>query len=174
MAEIKFHKILIILAIIALFSTAVYAQEKYKYRANIDPHTRYNNQLDDCYYYYGYGSCAVAKRECEGVAIGEDKWVNLGDACNRNTPPIIEYADEAQGREGSKLTLPVNCIDDDPVNLTVSGWMSEKTRVLGYSDAGAHSVQVTCTDSFGKSAYGEIKITISNINRAPLFKSIEA
>jgi hypothetical protein len=162
------------LAFLLLFSGAAYAQTKYEYIPNIIPHTRHNTQMDICFYYYGYGSCNVTASQCSGVPIGDNKWINLGDACNRNSPPTIQYTNLASGREGQRLTLDVYCLDDDPVNLTLTGWMTQQSQVLDYTSAGTHQISALCTDSFGKTASGEITVTVTNTNRAPLFRSIEA
>ena len=146
--------------------------ETYKYIPNVDPHTRYNDLRTECYYYYGYGSCNVTRSECSGVPNGRNRWVNLGDACNRDSPPSIWYSDSMQTSEGQVLTLDVECSDEDPVNLTVTGWLNSKTEFIGYEAEGKHGVHVTCTDSFGKNVSGDMTITILNTNRAPLFKSI--
>jgi hypothetical protein len=152
----------------------VVVAQTYEYIPNVVPHTRHNTQMDTCFYYYGYGSCNVTASQCSGIPRGDNKWVNLGDACNRNSPPTIQYTNLASGREGQRLTLNVYCLDDDPVNLTLTGWMTQQSQVLDYESAGTHQVSALCTDSFGKTAAGEITIVVTNTNRPPLFRSIEA
>ena len=183
MKKAIFAAVFLIIAI--MLANSVLAARGYAYIPNIDPHTRYNPLRNDCYYYYGYGSCNVTRSECSGVSVGQNRWVNLGDACLRNDPPkISQYGDnylkgntvyinrlsDIAFNEGQRVVIDIECIDEDPTTITYSGWMSTKEKQSGYDDAGIYDETVTCTDSFGESASGSFKIRIINTNRNPLFR----
>jgi hypothetical protein len=141
----------------------------YDYMPNIRPHTRYNPLRAGCYYYYGYGSCQVENAECRGVSIGRNKWVDLGDACDRNDPPILTGI---TATESEIISITAKCLDQDPVTISYSGWTEQAETLATYNDAGKHEVTITCTDSFGETAAGIITIIIKDKNRAPLFRAI--
>jgi len=166
-----------IAAIIAtiLLASLVLGAKGYAYIPNIDPHTRYNPLREGCYYYYGYGSCNVTASACNGVAIGQNKWVNLGDACERNEPPKIRMGTlrDIIVNEGEKITITTECIDEDPVNTTYSGWTTTKETITGFADAGTFRETITCTDSFGEKVEGTFKIIIIDNNRNPLFRLVD-
>jgi len=164
-----FKKILpIILAMILLVSIAA----AFKYSPNVKPHTRYNPLLEGCYYYYGFGSCLLEDKECEGVPIGRNKWVDLGDACNRNEPPKLTGLKDITVTETETAKITAECKDEDPVNMSYSGWTDKAETLTTYEDAGEYQVTITCTDSFGETDTGTINIIIKDKNRAPLFRAI--
>ena len=169
----KFWGITLILTI--LLASLVLGAHGYAYISNIDPHTRYNPQLDGCYYYYGYGSCNVTASECSGVPVGVNRWIDLGDACLRNEPPKIKIGtlQDIVANEGDKVVIGTECIDEDPVSITYSGWTTTKETQTGFDDAGKYREKVTCTDSFGEKVEGEFNIVIVNKNRSPLFSLID-
>ncbi|MBN2142389.1 hypothetical protein JW711_03590 [Candidatus Woesearchaeota archaeon] len=165
--------ITIILLVMALAS-AVWAAKGYEYTPGVVPHTRYNPLREDCYYYYGYGSCNVTKTECDGVRVGVNRWVDLGDACLRNEPPqMTNNPGTITVYETEKVIIPDTCVDEDPVNYTYSGWTDKKVTVTTYDDAGTYKVHIVCTDSFGETDSGELTITVLNKNRAPLFRFVD-
>jgi len=189
-----------IITIILITSIAT-AVSQYKYMEGIEPHTRYNPLRTGCYYYYGYGSCLVNSTECQGVPVGQNLWVDLGDACGRNKAPslinkdktvnlgddnktIYYYLDTDQDpslknfdditvREGETVVIKAECVDDDPVNMTITGWTNKKITRTTYKDAGTHTVTITCTDTFGESDSANIKVHVIDQNRPPIFKIIK-
>jgi hypothetical protein len=102
--------VLLVVAMV-LFSSSALAANGFNYMSNIDPHTRFNPQLNGCYYYYGYGSCTVAKTNCNGVPVGRDKQLDLGDACKRNAPPKLSSTNTSENvvlMENGKAVVYIN------------------------------------------------------------------
>ncbi|MBU1198209.1 MAG: hypothetical protein KKF46_07420 [Nanoarchaeota archaeon] len=157
--------------LILLLAVSLVAAASYTYMPNVRPHTRYNPLRYSCYYYYGYGSCQVDNAECRGVSIGKNKWVDLGDACNRNEAPIMTGLQDITVTETEFVKINAKCLDQDPVEISYSGWIEQAETLTTYKDAGEHKVTVTCTDSFGEKVIGVVKITVQNKNRAPLFSA---
>ena len=168
-----FRKILPIIFATLLVVSMVAAARGYQYTPNIDPHTRYNPLRYGCYYYYGYGSCLVDNAECRGVPVGRNKWVDLGDACDRNDPPTIAGLIDITATETEIVKITAECVDEDPVEISYSGWTTEAETLTGYDDAGEYEVTVTCTDSFKETATGTISIVVKDKNRAPLFRAFD-
>ncbi|MBN1792434.1 hypothetical protein JW826_02005 [Candidatus Woesearchaeota archaeon] len=166
--------IIMAIILVSTLSAIGFAAKGYDYTPGVEPHTRYNPLREDCYYYYGYGSCNVTKTECDGVAIGVDKWVDLGDACLRNEPPkmVLGNAGTITVKETEDVVIIAECIDEDPVDMTYKGWTTRKVTPTTYDDAGSYEETIICTDSFGESVSAQISINIINKNRAPLFKAI--
>ena len=166
------QKTLTILLIILTLATVVAAADEYEFNSKVVPHTRYNYLLYKCYYYYGYGRCEVNLTDCQGVPVGDNKWVDLGDACNRNEAPILTGARDIMVNEGDLFNIPGECEDNDPTEISYTGWAVTKEKYAGYNDAGTHKVTITCTDSFGETDSKEIKIVVNDKNRSPFFKFI--
>jgi len=145
----------------------------FKYSPNVKPHTRFNPLRFGCYYYYGYGSCQVDNANCRGVPIGRNKWVDLGDACNRNKPPTLTGLENITVTETEIVKIRAECIDDNPVSITYSGWTEQAETITSYDDAGEYQETITCTDSFGETATSTITIIIKDKNRAPLFRAMD-
>ena len=164
-----FKKILPLILITLLIISLAAA---FKYSPNVKPHTRFNPLRYACYYYYGYGSCVVDNEYCRGVSIGRNKWIDLGDACGRNEPPTLTGLKDITVTETEIVKITAQCLDEDPVNITYSGWTDKAETLATYDDAGKYTVTITCTDSFGETDTGEINIIIKDKNRAPLFRAI--
>ena len=165
----------VIIAFILVLVMQTVTAYKYEYVQNVDSHTRYNPQREGCYYYYGYGSCLVSNKNCTDIPAGRiDKYMNLGDPCNRNEAPTIDSSTikDVYVKEGETAIIPVTCVDQDPVNTTYSGWSTTKIKETNYKDAGTFDEVITCTDSFGKTASARIKIIIEHKNRPPFFKAV--
>ena len=120
-----FNKILSIILTILLAASLVLAASGFKYSPNVKPHTRFNPLRFGCYYYYGYGSCKVDNEHCRGVFIGKNKWIDLGDACGRNEPPTITGLTDVTVFETEIVKIPAECVDEDPVETTYSGWTTQ-------------------------------------------------
>lgn len=142
------------------------------YSSNVKPHTRYNPLRYGCYYYYGYGSCQVENEHCRGVTIGKNKWIDLGDACKRNKAPSIIGLKDITVTETDVVKITANCLDEDPVITTITGWTTQTETLTNYNDAGKYEVTITCTDSFEETTSASITIIIKDKNRAPLFRAI--
>ncbi len=86
-----------------------------------------------------------------------------------NQPPVLSGLRDITANEGDKITLSPRCTDPDgdEVKITISGWIKEAERTLGYDDAGKHDVKVTCTDPDGEKDEETITITVVDKNRAP-------
>ncbi len=164
-----FKKILPIILITLLIISLAAA---FRYSPDVKPHTRFNPLRYGCYYYYGYGSCQVDNAECRGVPVGRNKWVDLGDACKRNEPPTLTGLEDITVTETEVVKITAECIDQDPVEITYSGWTDKAETLTSYDDAGEYQVTITCTDSFEETAIGTINIIIKDKNRAPLFRAM--
>jgi hypothetical protein len=140
--------------------------------AERDSYTRYNRLRDGCYYYYSYGSCKVDDVYCNGVPAGTNKDIDLGDACGRNLPPILTDLENIQVKESDLVEIKAKCIDQDPVEMVITGWTDKKRTQTDYNSQGVHTVEITCVDSFEKIAKGELTVTVENVNRGPLFRAI--
>ena len=162
-----------ILPIILMTLLVISIAAAFKYSPGVKPHTRFNPLRFGCYYYYGYGSCQVDNAECRGVPIGRNKWVDLGDACERNEPPRLTGLKDITIEETEIVKITAECIDEDPVEITYSGWTEQAETITSYDDAGEYKEKITCTDSFGETATGTISIIIKDKNRAPLFRAID-
>ena len=168
-----FRKILpIILAtlIVVSMATAIVMPE-FRYSPNVKPHTRYNPLRAGCFYYYGYGSCEVEAEHCRGVPVGRNKWIDLGDACDRNDPPILTGAEDITVTETETVIISAECTDEDPVEISYSGWTEQAETITTYDDAGEYQITITCTDSFEETDTATIKVTVKDKNRAPLFRA---
>jgi len=75
--------------------------------------------------------------------------------------------------EGELVVLEVDATDpeDDPVEISFSGWMDENTKQTTYDDAGTHKVTIMASDG-EKEAKTEIIVVVNNVNRKPTFVSI--
>lgn len=167
-----FKKILSIILATILVASIVLAASGFKYSPNVKPHTRFNPLRFGCYYYYGYGSCKVENEHCRGVFIGKNKWVDLGDACKRNEPPKLTGLKDITVSETETVKITAKCVDEDPVEITYSGWTDKAETLTSYDDAGKYNVTISCTDSFEETITGTINIIVKNKNRAPLFRAV--
>lgn len=167
-----YKKITTIILATLLVVSLVIAVQGFRYSPNVEPHTRYNPLRAGCFYYYGYGSCEVEVEHCRGVPVGRNKWLDLGDACKRNKPPILTRAEDINLTETETAVITAECTDEDPVETTYSGWTEQKEKTTSYNDAGEYQVNITCTDSFGETDTGTIQVTVKDMNRAPLFRAI--
>jgi len=161
-----------IILVIGLVASIVLAAKGFEYSPNVKPHTRYNPLRYGCYYYYGYGSCQVENEHCRGVPVGKNQDLDLGDACDRNEPPVLTGAEDITVTETELVKITAECTDEDPVETSYSGWTEQAETLTTYNDAGTYEVTITCTDSFDETDTGTIKVTIKDKNRAPLFRAI--
>ncbi len=87
-----------------------------------------------------------------------------------NKAPVITLSDVTVD-EGVTVNLVPTVVDpeNDKVAIVYSGWMNSDTKATGYDDAGSYDVTVTATDTVGNSVKKSIKVTVKDVNRAPVF-----
>ncbi len=87
-----------------------------------------------------------------------------------NKAPVISIADVVVD-EGETITLNpvITDADGDEFSVTYSGWMSTNTKTTDNDDAGVYTVTITAKDSFGNTAKKDVKVTVNNVNRPPVF-----
>lgn len=91
-----------------------------------------------------------------------------------NHPPVLENIDEITVKEGDAITLEPKYSDVDKQEMTVkySGFMDSNEYTTDYDDAGTHFVTITVSDG-EKTASQDVKITVTNVNRAPVLEPVE-
>ena len=89
-----------------------------------------------------------------------------------NRAPVLEVGDITVNEgESVKLIPEISDSDEDKVIVTYSGWMTSSTYETKYDDAGVYTVTVTASD--GKAEVSKnIKVTVNDVNRAPVIESI--
>ncbi len=91
----------------------------------------------------------------------------------QNSAPTIELNEPVKTKEGQTLTLEpdVKDADGDEITVTFSGWMTSKSREVGYNDSGNHRVTISATD--GKEVTTkDVIVAVENVNRAPVIEEI--
>lgn len=90
-----------------------------------------------------------------------------------NQAPVIEAVD-VKAKEGEQITLApkVSDADGDKLTTSYSGWMTTNTKTATYTDAGVHNVTITADDSHVKTTK-TIKVTVENVNRAPMLAPMQ-
>ncbi|HII72308.1 TPA: hypothetical protein HA265_06145 [Candidatus Woesearchaeota archaeon] len=86
----------------------------------------------------------------------------------KNNKPVLEMTAHLVVDEGDTVRLTPKTYDADGQRLTItySGWMSSDTKVVGYNDAGEHTVTVTVTDGISRVSQ-DVTITVNDVNRPP-------
>ncbi len=90
-----------------------------------------------------------------------------------NKAPTIALSDLSVN-EGEQLVLApkVADADGDKITVTYSGWMTSNTKKVSFSDAGVHDVVVTADDGKAKTVT-TVKVTVINVNRAPVINQMQ-
>jgi len=90
-----------------------------------------------------------------------------------NQPPIIETINDIMLNEGETVSFSPKATDPngDEVTITYSGWANSEEYKTNYEDAGVHTVTVTASDGISETKQ-EVKVTVKNVNRAPLIASL--
>lgn len=85
-----------------------------------------------------------------------------------NFPPLILFADDIVVQEGEHVDINalIFDIDGDPITVSYSGWMNERSYTTTFDDAGIHTVTVTASDAYGSSSE-EVVVEVINVNRPP-------
>lgn len=88
-----------------------------------------------------------------------------------NSAPVITKISDIVVEEGDTVTLApkVTDPDGDKVEITISGWMEELTKITTYDDAGVYTVKVTASDGTAESDQ-DVKVTVKDKNRPPVFR----
>ena len=156
----------------------------------MENHTRWNDQLNVCFYFYNRadgtsGLCYVPDQDCIITPHKPDKYITVDPAECRysiatgtvnltiaNRPPILSNIADAVAREGDLVTLKPQCFDPDggPVTIAFSGAMNSSEWQTGDHDAGTYTVTVTCTDARNASVSQQASIIVFAKNSPPYFK----
>ncbi|MAG08747.1 hypothetical protein CMO89_04685 [Candidatus Woesearchaeota archaeon] len=92
---------------------------------------------------------------------------------SRNQPPVMQNINDIVVNEGQIVSLsPVTSDpENEPVQITYSGWMSSSSYKTNYDDAGTHTVTVTASDGTNQVSQ-DINVVINNVNRAPILSEL--
>ena len=87
-----------------------------------------------------------------------------------NRAPSITNIGTITVKEGEtvKFNPIVNDLDNDPVTVTYSGWMTSNTYTTIYGDAGLHEVYLTASDGKASTKITAL-VTVLHVNRPPVF-----
>ncbi|MBI4144402.1 cadherin repeat domain-containing protein [Candidatus Woesearchaeota archaeon] len=138
----------------------------YKFSAPLDSSGKWQTKKGDS------GTYATKIIVSDGQnSVEQEIMLNIKPA---NYVPVIYLAsDRISIKEGETIDIPVSASDEDGdnVSLTYSGWLTEKTKDVGYKEAGTYKVFVTASD--GKdSVTEEIIIEVINVNNPPVLDKI--
>lgn len=89
---------------------------------------------------------------------------------NVNQSPTIAGVQDMTVHEGEEVVLTPTATDadDNPVTITVSGWMTTLTKKTTFDDAGSYLVTITATDG-NTTTTKTMQVTVLNVNRPPQF-----
>jgi len=132
-------------------------------------------------YIYELGYAAAGQHSVEivvsdGVEEASKTWTV--DVENVNREPVLEEIADIAVDETDTVVLAPSASDPDDEELTFSVDSDKFSEVDGvfewettYDDAGAYSVTVTASDGEDEVSQ-EVKITVENVNRAPVIEDI--
>ena len=87
-----------------------------------------------------------------------------------NKAPVIEIADiTVDEGETVKLNPVITDPEGDEFSVTYSGWMTSNSKTTNYDDQGIHTVTIAAKDTAGNEAKENVKVTVNDINRPPVF-----
>jgi hypothetical protein len=92
---------------------------------------------------------------------------------SKNKAPVLQKINDIIVNEGEIVSIvPIaSDSDGDVVRLSYSGWMTKSSYTTNYNDQGDHIVTVKASD--GKASVSQdVKITVKNVNRAPVLEKI--
>jgi len=135
----------------------------YTYDKQLDASGRWQTKAGDA------GSYDVKVTASDGTA--SDSTTVKITVKKKNSPPVITDLSDLTVNEGDtvKLQPTVTDPDGDKVVLVYSGWMTTSTRTTTYGDAGSYEVTLTASDALGNTAKKTVKVTVKEVNRAPVF-----
>ena len=117
------------------------------------------------------GDAGVTKSKLK-LSDGElsDEIIFCVDVEKSNSAPVLSEIKDMKIKEGETIKLSPKCIDPDgdKVTIKISGYMTTTTKAVSYTDSGDKSVVVTCSDPDGEYDTESFKLTVEDINRAPL------
>ena len=115
------------------------------------------------------GDYDVAIKASDGQLTSEKTVKITVEAVNR--PPVIKIENTITVKEGDtvKLSPEVTDPEGDEFRITYSGWMTTTTKDTGYDDQGNHKVTITARDTGGHESKVEIIVTVTDVNRPPIF-----
>ncbi|MBI4738520.1 hypothetical protein HY772_02985 [Candidatus Woesearchaeota archaeon] len=87
-----------------------------------------------------------------------------------NSAPVLKAFDDVNVKQGDTVTLNPECSDPDKDEVVVkySGWMTTPSKTADAKDVGGHTVTVTCSDPAGQKDAKTVKVTVNEVNHAPL------
>jgi PKD repeat protein len=91
----------------------------------------------------------------------------------KNRPPTIAILGTIEAKEGETVVLNpvVNDPEGDEFTVKYEGWMTSKTRLITYEDAGTHTVTIVAEDTGGHKTEKDVVISVEDVNRAPVFSA---
>lgn len=92
-----------------------------------------------------------------------------------NRAPVVDCPDRFTFQEGSLATANCDVYDPegDQVIVQYRGWMSSRTKRVGYDDAGNYSVVISARDTNNNTVERTVPVTVENVNRAPEIEEID-
>jgi hypothetical protein len=90
-----------------------------------------------------------------------------------NKAPVMETIPDMTVNEGDTVSFSPKVVDPegDKVTITYSGWMTTSSYRTKFTDAGAHAVTITASDGTNQ-VQQEVKITVKDVNRAPILQPL--
>ena len=90
-----------------------------------------------------------------------------------NRLPVLDDISPIIVNEGEDIIITPSAIDPDgdKITYTYSGWMPSSQYTSNYEDSGIHFTKVTASDS-QSIVSKNVKITVNNVNRAPVLNKI--
>jgi hypothetical protein len=87
-----------------------------------------------------------------------------------NKAPILAALKDVTVKKGDTVVLSPECSDpdNDKVTITYSGWMTAGSKKTTAADVGTNTVTVTCSDPYGGKDSQTVKVTVTDVNHAPL------
>jgi len=123
--------------------------------------------------YESAGGYKLSVSVSDGVSIIERDWNIIVENVNR--APVLEPIEDIFVNETEKIVLDFNVYDldkDDIKYMITDPVGNDKEWQTSYDDAGEYLIEVTITDGeFNESQI--VRITVLDIDRAPLFKKID-
>lgn len=92
-----------------------------------------------------------------------------------NRAPVVDCPDRFTFQEGALATANCDVYDPegDQVIVQYRGWMSSRTKRVGYDDAGNYSVVISARDTNNNTVERTVPVTVENVNRAPEIEEID-
>ncbi len=87
----------------------------------------------------------------------------------KNHAPELIVNDTIYVKENTTLKLNFTAydLDNDSLNITISGWMNSTSKFIGFDSQGEHFVKITVSDGI-TSISKDITILVLNVNRKPV------